>query len=56
MRIRIRQDLPDNQDIFAFPEERQKAQSLSLGEGPLFLDAAKVARAGSTTNNVSLPL
>ena len=35
MHVRIRQDLPDNQDIFAFPEERQKAQSLSLGEGPL---------------------
>jgi len=35
MHVRIRQDLPDNQDIFAFPEERQKAQSLSLREGPL---------------------
>ena len=56
MHVRIRQDLPDNQDIFAFPEERQKAQSLSLGEEPLFLDTVKVARAGSTTNNISLPL
>ena len=27
----MRQDLPDNQDIFAFPEERQKAQSLFDG-------------------------
>jgi len=35
MHVRIRQDLLDNQDIFAFPEEGQKAQSLSLGEGPL---------------------
>ena len=39
MHVRIRQDLPDNQDIFAFPEEKQKVQSLSLRERPLLSDA-----------------